>query len=133
MTIDLEAIKARIVDEYNDRLERGGHSVNHGKLAVADRAALLTHTDQLQSELTAARAEVETMRDRLKTTSAYATKCEGEIATLRATVEKLRGALGFAASVIKSGEPWTPTCEREIGDLLESFRKARQALSDTGE
>lgn len=31
---------------------------------------------------------------------------------------RLRGALGFAASVIKSGEPWTTTCEKMIGGAL---------------
>jgi hypothetical protein len=34
---------------------------------------------------------------------------------------KLREALGFAASVIKSGEPWTETCERVIGGALAPF------------
>lgn len=33
-------------------------------------------------------------------------------------VVKLRRALGFARSVIKSGEPWTETCEQIIGGAL---------------
>lgn len=39
-----------------------------------------------------------------------------------AEITKLRTALGFAASVIKSGEDWTDTCEREIGGVLRSPR-----------
>ena len=35
----------------------------------------------------------------------------------------LRRCLGFFASVIKSGEPWTETCERE-------YRAALAALED---
>lgn len=39
----------------------------------------------------------------------------------RLTDEKriLREALAFAASCIKSGEPWTPDCERVIGRALK--------------
>lgn len=33
-------------------------------------------------------------------------------------VKKLRHALAFARSVIKSGEPWTQTCEEIIGGAL---------------
>lgn len=33
--------------------------------------------------------------------------------------ERLREALAFAASAIKSGEPWTDTCETKIGSLLK--------------
>ena len=33
-------------------------------------------------------------------------------------IARLRAALAFAASVIKSGEPWTPECERIIGGAL---------------
>lgn len=35
--------------------------------------------------------------------------------------DRLRRALAFARSVIKSGEPWTATCEREIDGALEVF------------
>lgn len=38
-------------------------------------------------------------------------------------IGKLRQALGFASSVIKSGEPWTETCENEIGALLRRAGK----------
>jgi hypothetical protein len=34
-------------------------------------------------------------------------------------IEQLRAALAFAASVIKSGEPWSPTCEQIIGAALK--------------
>jgi hypothetical protein len=37
-------------------------------------------------------------------------------------VERLREALAFAASVIKSGEPWTTTCEEVIGGALGHAR-----------
>ena len=40
-----------------------------------------------------------------------------EIALTR-RVDELRKALAFAASVIKSGEPWTETCESVIGGAL---------------
>ncbi len=33
---------------------------------------------------------------------------------------ELRGALAFAASVIKSGEAWTEHCEQRIGKLLRA-------------
>ena len=33
---------------------------------------------------------------------------------------RLREALAFASSVIKSGEPWTRTCERVIGGILSN-------------
>jgi hypothetical protein len=42
------------------------------------------------------------------------------------TDEELRAVgewLGFSASVIKSGEPWTPTCD-------ERYQKARRGLTD---
>ncbi|KKN33993.1 hypothetical protein LCGC14_0798060 [marine sediment metagenome] len=42
----------------------------------------------------------------------------GAILGLLKEVVQQRKALAFAASVIKSGEPWTETCEREIGSLL---------------
>lgn len=41
-----------------------------------------------------------------------------EMPALRSRVEALTGALSFAACVIKSGEPWTETCERTIGAAL---------------
>lgn len=43
------------------------------------------------------------------------------IQSLEAEVARLREALAFAESCIKSGEPWTQTCE-------EMFGKAREAL-----
>jgi len=36
--------------------------------------------------------------------------------------ERLRKALAFAASVIKSGESWTATCEDVIGSALRHER-----------
>ena len=33
-------------------------------------------------------------------------------------IARLRQALAFARSVIKSGEPWTPECERIIDGAL---------------
>lgn len=38
--------------------------------------------------------------------------------------DRLRGALAFAASVIKSGEPWTDRCEEVIGTALAAAREA---------
>lgn len=35
---------------------------------------------------------------------------------------RLTRALGFARSVILSGERWTDTCEREITEVLDSVR-----------
>jgi len=37
-------------------------------------------------------------------------------------VKTLHQALAFAASVIKSGEPWTETCESVIGGALNPSR-----------
>jgi hypothetical protein len=41
-----------------------------------------------------------------------------ELEQLRADSARLRAALAFARSVIKCGEPWTATCEREIDGAL---------------
>ncbi len=41
-----------------------------------------------------------------------------DVQALESERDRLRGALAFAASCIKSGEPWTETCEQEIGALL---------------
>jgi hypothetical protein len=38
---------------------------------------------------------------------------------LRSKLAKMRDALAFAASVIKSGEPWTDKCEEVIGGALK--------------
>lgn len=35
-----------------------------------------------------------------------------EVDALVTEIERLRGAVSFARSVIKSGEPWTETCEQ---------------------
>lgn len=42
-----------------------------------------------------------------------------EIKALREQRDQLRSVLAFAASVIKSGEPWTDQCERVIGGALK--------------
>ncbi len=39
---------------------------------------------------------------------------------VRATLAEARDALAFAASCIKSGEPWSSTCERVIGKALKT-------------
>ena len=41
-----------------------------------------------------------------------------EILQLRSKVYRMQTALGFFSSVIKSGEPWTETCEREYRAAL---------------
>lgn len=46
-------------------------------------------------------------------------RLERETLDLHEHRAKLQRALSFAASVIKSGEPWTPTCDAEIGTLLQ--------------
>lgn len=49
----------------------------------------------------------------------------GAMAALEAAEKRerrLHKALAFAASAIKSGESWTPTCEYEIGVLLREVR-----------
>jgi hypothetical protein len=33
-------------------------------------------------------------------------------------LKRMRGCIGFFASVIKSGEPWTATCQREYDNAL---------------
>jgi hypothetical protein len=43
--------------------------------------------------------------------------------------QKLERCLGFFASVIKSGEPWTETCEWEFREALEP---ACGTCNDTG-
>lgn len=42
--------------------------------------------------------------------------------SLREALEDTSKALAFASSVIKSGEPWTEQCEREIGGALRALR-----------
>lgn len=41
-----------------------------------------------------------------------------ELRLLREERADLRAALSFAASVIRSGEPWTAACEEKIGRAL---------------
>lgn len=41
-----------------------------------------------------------------------------DAAELRAQVSRFQEALAFAQSVIKSGEPWSPTCDEIIGGAL---------------
>ena len=43
---------------------------------------------------------------------------EAELAAVKAREAKLRACLGFFASVIKSGEPWTATCEQRYRAAL---------------
>jgi hypothetical protein len=43
-----------------------------------------------------------------------------EVRRLRGENARLREALAFAQSVIKSGEPWTQTCEDVIGGALRA-------------
>jgi hypothetical protein len=47
----------------------------------------------------------------------------------RAENERLRSCLRFFASVIKSGEPWTITCEKEYRAALTDIRVGESALS----
>lgn len=49
--------------------------------------------------------------------TALAAKDE-ELAAVKAREAKLRACLGFFASVIKSGEPWTATCEQRYRAAL---------------
>ena len=48
-----------------------------------------------------------------------------EIKRLQRELKVARGALGFASSVIKSGEPWTTACEEVIGGALYNFPPGR--------
>jgi hypothetical protein len=41
---------------------------------------------------------------------------------LRLVIARLRGALAFARSVIKSGEPWSTTCDQVIDGALQAER-----------
>ena len=43
---------------------------------------------------------------------------DGRIADLERQLAEARRCLGFFASVIKSGEPWTNTCQREYDKAL---------------
>jgi hypothetical protein len=47
----------------------------------------------------------------------------------RAENERLRECLGFFASVIKSGEQWSGSCEREYRAALTGIRVEESALS----
>ena len=50
---------------------------------------------------------------------ATAQHAERERDEAQAETARLRRALAFAASCIKTAEPWTETCDREIGALLK--------------
>lgn len=50
-------------------------------------------------------------------------KAAAALLALAARNEELRRALAFAACTIKSGESWTDTCEREIGNVLHAARR----------
>lgn len=45
---------------------------------------------------------------------------EQEVERLRARNVKLMTGLAFAACTIKSGEAWSPNCDRMIGSVLET-------------
>lgn len=45
-------------------------------------------------------------------------------ADYRAEIARLREALAFAASAIKSGEAWTPICEEVIGGALAGLQQS---------
>ena len=60
------------------------------------------------------RAEVE----RLKALNA---SFSAQIVSEQREIDRLRAALVFARSVIKSGEDWSATCERVIGGALEGM------------
>lgn len=51
----------------------------------------------------------------------------------RHKVDRLARCLGFFASVIKSGEPWTQTCEREYQSALREEMAAEQSHPDSKE
>lgn len=83
------------------------------------------HT-RLQDEVMALRIVNKKSRDEIERLTALKTPASRQLLNItkaalenaEAEIERLQGALGFAASVIKSGEPWTETCEREIGGAL---------------
>ena len=49
------------------------------------------------------------------------------LAHMSERIARLERCLGFFASVIKSGEPWTETCEREYRAALQEKDKETNA------
>lgn len=70
----------------------------------------------MEEELRARIAHLEAQRDACQAASNKALE-ERREAELQ--VRLMRRALAFARSVIKCGEPWTDTCELEIGSFLK--------------
>lgn len=89
--------------------------VEMDKRASAETQRFSREVRRLQAE----RDEFEKMGQRFAETSAemYA-ELQRDRDHWKARAERLGQALAFAASAIKSGEPWTPECEKTIGRAL---------------
>lgn len=92
------------------------HTHPHQHPTTSRDAHAHTHgLDRDHHQINALEAEVQGLRVQLAPDQQAA---HLEHTQLRAENARLYEALAFAASVIKSGESWTPTCEEMIGGAL---------------
>jgi len=91
-------------------------TLGHIESALQSAQRLGAHVWSLLARINALEAEVQELRSRLAPDQQAA---HLEYTQLRAENARLREALGFAASAIKSGESWTATCEEMIGGALK--------------
>jgi len=78
----------------------------------AENTRLLDAKGRMRVELAHAQTDNTELRHNIE---ALRTKILRDTAEL----EQLRAALGFFASVIKSGEPWTQECQRQLDRAVE--------------
>jgi len=76
-----------------------------------------------ESERAKLQATTEEWRDHLA-------QCCGKLLAAERVTARLREALSFARSVIKSGEPWSPECERMISGALNECRPSMPSRRD---
>lgn len=85
-------------------------------------AYYMRERDKAETENARLRTELAAERERsVVQQSSFDMLCK-EVDEAEARIAKLRGVLKFFSSVIKSGEPWTNTCERAYRAVLEETK-----------
>ena len=93
--------------------------LNEYETLKAENKALRDEIASDNDELLGCVIEEQKLKDALAAAQIFAIELKAELETLKKATDEMRECLGFFASVIKSGEPWTETCEKAIADILE--------------
>lgn len=78
-----------------------------------DRRACYRAREAAEAKLADRERDIDALKDEV-------TECAMKLAAAESDAKALRETLAFAASVIKSGEPWSDTCEKVIGAALSA-------------